>query len=119
MKFLLDANVAKSVTHQLRALGFDVEHVVELGRGTAHDEEVLALAMKDGRVIITHDRDFGNLIRFPLSQHCGVIFLRLKNQQPSNVWLHMRAYLAVHADIDLTSRLVIIREGRVRIIAQK
>lgn len=114
MKFLLDENVAQSVGRGLRGVGFTSFHILDIGLVGATDDEVFAFARKKKLTIITHDKDFSNLIHFPLQKHYGVIVLRLSNQKPLNVSFHLRKFLAAHKNIK--SKLVILSEGGVRII---
>lgn len=79
MKFLVDANSnsdARIVAH-LRAAGHDVTRVGTDYPADLPDTEILARAQHERRILITDDRDFGELV-FRLRQpHAGVIYLRL------------------------------------------
>ncbi len=61
MRFLADENVSRLVVEQLRAAGFDV---ISIGatRSGASDKDVLGSADSDDRILITEDRDFGELV---------------------------------------------------------
>ncbi len=61
MRFLADENVSRYVVEQLRAAGFDVA-AIGLTNPGASDTDVLATARREGRVLITEDRDFGELV---------------------------------------------------------
>lgn len=62
---------------QLRSLGYDVTRVGTDYPAAMKDIDILALAHRERRVLITDDRDFGELV-FRLRQpHAGVIYLRL------------------------------------------
>ena len=77
MRLLADECVPAPIVRRLRADGLDVEHVAEDGAGT-QDPDVLARAGRGGRLLLTEDRDFGQLVylqRAPASP--GVIYLRL------------------------------------------
>jgi predicted nuclease of predicted toxin-antitoxin system len=77
MKFLLDQSTDARLIPHLRALGHDATRIAADYPAGLPDEEVLAIAHREGRVLITDDRDFGELI-FRLKQpHAGVIYLRL------------------------------------------
>lgn len=58
---LTDENIDPDVVAGLRRLGFDVLDVVESGRAGVGDVELLRWAVSQGRVIVTHDADFGTL----------------------------------------------------------
>ena len=74
-KFLLDADMPRSSAEAIRSQGFDVEDVRDLGMRYAKDQEIMDYALETGRVVITRDLDYGEILRYP--QHPGAIILRL------------------------------------------
>ena len=114
MKFLLDENISQSVAEGLREAGFRIYHILDFDLGGATDEGILVFAKKKKLTIITHDKDFGNLIRFPTQNHYGVIILRFRNQKPQNLLLFLLRFLSDYKDFK--SKLVILREDAFRII---
>ena len=72
MKFLLDQDVYASTWRFLTGKGHDVVPVGQLGLSRAADEELLHLARKLGRILVTRDRDYGNLV-FVKGSGAGVI----------------------------------------------
>ena len=74
-KFLMDADMPRSSAIAVRSLGFDVEDVRDLGMRYAKDQEIIDYARDVGRVVITRDLDYGEILRYP--QHPGAIILRL------------------------------------------
>lgn len=79
-KFLLNANISPETASFLRNLGFDVKCLLEENLGTITDEEVVSLAKKEGRIIITFDLDFGQIYHLREQGKVGIIVLRLKDQ---------------------------------------
>jgi predicted nuclease of predicted toxin-antitoxin system len=78
MKILADENVEREIIEALRGAGFDVLSVRESYTGIP-DDEVLQVAEKENAVILTNDKDFGELIfRYSLKSR-GVILLRLSS----------------------------------------
>ncbi len=76
MKFLLDQNAETRVLLFLASQGHDAKRVgVDYPPGIP-DEEVLARAYSEQRILITNDRDFGELIFRQKLPHAGVIYLR-------------------------------------------
>jgi len=61
MRFLADENVSNLVIDRLRARGFEVTSIGETQSG-APDRDVLEAANADGCILITEDRDFGELV---------------------------------------------------------
>ncbi len=77
MKFLADEGVDRSIVNCLRRLNFDVYYVIDEIR-SLDDETLLQIAAEEKRILITRDKDFGELV-FRLNQvHCGVVLLRLE-----------------------------------------
>ena len=116
MKFLADENVAPRVITVLRKERFNVLSVYEEQLSGASDEKILGFAKKQKRIILTHDKDFGNLIRQPSQPPCGIILLRLRNQSPKNVINHLIPFLKKIKSEKIKNRLVIFQEGKIRII---
>jgi predicted nuclease of predicted toxin-antitoxin system len=75
MRFLADENFPRRSADLLRSLGHDIETVAALARG-ARDLDVLRMASEGDRVLLTFDRDFGELV-FRLGQPTrGIVFIR-------------------------------------------
>jgi predicted nuclease of predicted toxin-antitoxin system len=82
MKFLLDENVDARLKTHLTEQGDDMTRVgSDYPRGLP-DPDVLSTAQAEGRVLITNDRDFGELVFRPRQAHQGVILLRLGAYAP-------------------------------------
>ena len=62
MKLLVDANLSPRVAASLRDAGQDAVHVYDVGLAHASDEEILAAAEREGRVVVSGDADFGMLL---------------------------------------------------------
>ena len=77
MKLLFDENMPFSFVEFLSGLGHDVKHVVTDYESSAADFDVLGVAIADGRVLVTNDRDFGGLVNVDDLRHSGIIYLRL------------------------------------------
>jgi|SRR5208337_384453 len=76
--YIADECFSGLILRALRDAGFDVIRSADI-RPSASDVEVLALAFSEGRVLLTEDTDFGDLIvRFGLQTH-GVIRLDLRS----------------------------------------
>lgn len=73
---LADENINPEVVAGLRALGCRIETVAELGLAGAADSLILERAVAEGRIVLTHDPDFGRLAVQGASISTGVVFLR-------------------------------------------
>lgn len=59
MKFLIDAQLPRRLANQLSASGYDAIHTLDLPNGNrTPDEEILIVAARDSRIVITKDSDF-------------------------------------------------------------
>lgn len=76
MKLLVDENIHGGIVAWLRAQGHDVAYAAEGQSGDA-DNDLLALAQREGRVLITDDKDFGELVFHRRLSSWGVLLIRL------------------------------------------
>ncbi len=83
-KFLADENVSRSLTNFLRKLGYDIKDIKEERLFGILDEEIIRLAKKEDRIIITHDKEFGNILNNP-TKFTKIIIIRYSDQSPDNV----------------------------------
>ena len=64
MKLFLDENLSPKHASELRTAGHDAVAVLEVGLSGAPDAQVLQFAVANGRVLVTLDADFANVVRF-------------------------------------------------------
>ena len=113
MKFLLDAcTAARTLEDRLTALGHDVRSA----RGKyarASDEALLALAYEEGRVLVTEDNDFGELVYLRGLPHpCVVRLVELRITEKVDA---LRDLLEKHSSALRAGTMVVITRKRVRI----
>ena len=77
IKFLADENIPFPVVEFLRGRGFDVQKATEGGIQGASDDAILQAARKSGRVLLTFDKHFANILVYPPESHFGIIRIRL------------------------------------------
>lgn len=92
---LADENIAPAVVVALRARGCDVAGVAERGLAGRSDREVLRLAVAEGRVVLTHDGDFGTLAVRAGAPLIGIVYLRPGHIDPEEVIRRCDALLAL------------------------
>jgi predicted nuclease of predicted toxin-antitoxin system len=76
-RFLIDESADARVAPYLRGRGHDVALVATDYGPALEDAEVLAISVRDGRILITFDRDFGELVYSQGQPHGGVLYFRL------------------------------------------
>jgi predicted nuclease of predicted toxin-antitoxin system len=76
MRLLVDEGVDKPIVDLLRTTGFDVHYILETHRGI-EDEKVLQIANEEDRILLTQDKDFGEMVFRLRKTHLGIILIRL------------------------------------------
>lgn len=113
MRFLADENVPIPSIRLLRAAGHDVDAVIEDAAGTS-DPDVLERARRHEQVLVTFDRDFGELVyRRGSPVPAGIIYLRLSPADPEEAGRVLVGLLAL-ADLQLEGRFTVVDRDRVR-----
>jgi predicted nuclease of predicted toxin-antitoxin system len=107
MRFLLDENADIRIVGYLRGLGHDVTTMTNYG---APDEDVIALAHAEHRILITNDRDFGELVIRQHQLHSGVILFRLRSVTLAAKIAALDRVLNEHAE-GLSQFLVVTEHG--------
>ncbi len=74
IKILADENIPIKVIESLENNNFDVKRAPK----GADDNEIADIANSENRIIITFDRDFGNILLFPPQQYSGIVFIRIR-----------------------------------------
>ena len=74
LKLYLDENVPDKVTELLKKEGFDIKRA----SFRSDDEEIAKEAKSEGRIILSFDRHFGNILLFPPEKHSGIVFIRIR-----------------------------------------
>ena len=113
MRLLLDTNVDLSVVPALAAAGHDVRSVVHEMGGDALDSDIIAFAERASRIIVTHDRDFGDLAVHHEQPHAGIVYLRLRTGDASMIARRITAVL--HQFESEFPVLLVVSESNVRV----
>jgi len=79
VKFLADVNVEKEIIDLIREMGYNILWIAE-SNPTMRDNEVLDLANKEKRILITNDKDFGELVFWQKKLTVSIILFRVKGQ---------------------------------------
>lgn len=108
MKFAADVNVTQKVIKLLRQNGHNVVDIKKQDPQTS-DTNIIKLASKEKRIILTHDKDFEVLTKFPKYQ-VGTIVIRLKKQTALHHWGKLRILLNKKTAEELENSLTIVTE---------
>ncbi len=112
MRFLVDECTGPGVAAWLRQQSYDVFSVFDQARG-ADDDTLIQRALSESRVLITNDKDFGEMVYRERRLHRGVIFLRLADERTAVKIAVLQALLENHA-ARLPDNFVVVTENRVR-----
>ncbi len=113
MRFFADENIPGSILQWLRDQGYDVESASEIQQG-ALDEHWLSLAETQQRLILTSDKDFGELIYRERLTSFGVILLRMSNL-PVSQWVTRIQEAWAIVEANPLRRFIVISPKRVRV----
>ncbi|MFN8637240.1 MAG: DUF5615 family PIN-like protein [Chloroflexota bacterium] len=113
-RFLIDESADARIAPYLRSHGHDVALVATDYAPALEDSEILAIALRDQRILITFDRDFGELVFSHGHPHGGVLYFRL-GRIDLHVELERLDYVLANFADRLDHFLTITRRGvRVR-----
>ena len=105
-KFLVDENIPSAIAHFLRNKGFGVKEVKEAGIHGISDAEIMDLARREDRVLLTFDKHFSNILLYPLHYHNGMIRIRV----------HLPLLSDIIQALDLSCRSLISRPSEERLL---
>ena len=113
MRLIIDECTGPALACWLREQGHDVVYVGDEAFGMK-DAEIIARAASDMRILITNDRDFGDMIFQSHVPHAGVLLLRLRNERPSSKIAVLDRVLKGYGD-SLAENFVVATEHLVRL----
>ena len=113
MNFLADEGVDDPIVSRLRQDGHSVSYIAELAPGI-EDDEVLRRANEAGALLMTADKDFGELVYRQRRVHAGVVLLRLGGLSPAEKAETVANVLRDHGP-ELTGAFSVVSPGAVRI----
>jgi predicted nuclease of predicted toxin-antitoxin system len=114
MKFLVDESAPARLVTFLASEGHDVTRVASDYPSGLSDEQVLALAVAEQRVVITNDRDFSDVIVHQKHAHAGLIYFRTGYLSIDTRIAYLQKVLQDYRD-DLDQVIVITPGGRIRV----
>jgi predicted nuclease of predicted toxin-antitoxin system len=113
MRILADENFPADAVEALRAEGHDVAWVRTVAPGIK-DSEVVQIAQQESRVIVTFDKDFGELaFRLRLAPNSGIILFRLSPMPPTKLARFM--VNAIKTQTDWYGNFSVVEPDRIRI----
>lgn len=115
-KFVIDEDMPRSLGPRLRKHAYDVKDVRDHGLRGAPDEAIFGFAQREKAAILTADRGFGNILRFPLGSHFGIVVARFPNEMPvAEITRQLEERLGELCEDDFLGNVVVIEPGQVRV----
>ncbi len=108
MKIIADENVFEPIIDFLKDEGHEVINVRTNGLPGMSDDKIYSLAVAQQLVIITMDKDFSRMIRFPPERCGGIIVVKLYRMTVKRVTDLFKRYFRTFEPAKITRKLVII-----------
>jgi predicted nuclease of predicted toxin-antitoxin system len=114
VKFIADVNVEKPLIDYLNEIGYDVTWVADYDCEML-DKDLLRLSKRERRILLTNDKDFGELIYLQKSISAGVILFRVRGQRVEEKKRLIKKLIDQHGN-KLSRHFIVITEKKIRII---
>jgi predicted nuclease of predicted toxin-antitoxin system len=114
LKFITDVNIEKPIVDYLLESGFDIKWVADYNC-ELRDADLLSLANREHRILITNDKDFGELVFLQQKVSTGIILLRVKGQNTGDKVALIKKLLRHHQD-KLAKHFTVVTMNKIRII---
>jgi len=114
MRFLANVGISRSTVQTLRDSGHDVLHLPEQGLQRLPDREILKRGIDKGRVILTFDLDFADLLALGVQKSPSVIIFRLRNETPMSVNPRLMEVLSERQAELESGALIMVEDSRYR-----
>ena len=111
-KLYLDQMLRLEVAQALKDEGHDVLRASEVGQARADDYQILQKAIVENRILVTLDEHFGDWVILPLSEHSGVIRLKINPTTSKNAIKLLLPFIRLHSSDQFRNYLVILSPKR-------
>jgi len=115
MKFLLDMPVSPLLLHVLQSYGHEGVHAYQIGKDRASDREVLEIARRESRIVITADLDFPRLLALSLAEGPGLVLFRGGNYSDSEMCDLLERLLKTVRPEVMERSVCVVDKSRIRI----
>lgn len=113
LRFLVDVGVGKKTEKWLQEHGYDTQTVRDINPRMS-DREILQLAASEARIVVTMDKDFGELVHNSDLPHRGVLLLRLE-EAPSDKRAKIVEKILTQYSDKILNRFSVYKDGKLRI----
>jgi predicted nuclease of predicted toxin-antitoxin system len=113
VKFLIDESTDARLVDYFISAGHDAAFIAHSHGSGLPDQDVLAIAYSEGRVLVTDDRDFGDLVFRQQKSHVGVLYFRLSTSVLADRIARLDAVIREHGDE--LGQFIVVEDHRTRI----
>ncbi len=117
IKFLADVNVEKAIVDYLTQNGYDIKWIPDYNCEIP-DEDLLDLANAERRVLITNDKDFGEITFLQKKLSAGTILIRIKGQKTEDKIKLFKKLMQNYSD-KLLNHFTVITKKKIRFISME
>jgi predicted nuclease of predicted toxin-antitoxin system len=115
LKFLIDENMPRSTAKALEKIGYKTMDVRDYKLSGKSDERIFEFAQHEKAVILTADRGFGNILRFPLGKHNGIVIANFPNEMSTTEMnSHLIRQIQSFSEDQIGGSLVVIDSKKIR-----
>jgi predicted nuclease of predicted toxin-antitoxin system len=115
LKFLADENIFPNVITFLRKLGHEFKGIQEYDLTHATDENIIDIATKEKRTILTFDKHFGDILRYPPQNSAGIILIRIHPPLLDDIYYSLNNLFDKYHSRSFEGRLIILSKSGYRI----
>ena len=115
MRFLADMGISPQSVAFLQGLGYDAVHLHAQGLDHLEDWAILGRAQEEGRILLTHDLDFGELIAASGARLPSIVVFRLRNMRPERVNRYLESIVSEHRELLAQGAIISVTEGQIRV----
>ena len=117
MRFLADESCDFGVVRALRAVGYDVAALTEITTRSL-DDEVIAQSYDENRILLTEDKDFGQLVFASRADSAGVILIRFPGNARQSLQATIVNLIQERGD-EIRNAFVVAQPGHIRVRRSK
>ncbi|MFN3396354.1 MAG: DUF5615 family PIN-like protein [Thermodesulfovibrionales bacterium] len=115
MRIFANENLFEPIIDYLKSIGYDVLSIRDAGLSGISDDEVYEMACKGKYTIITMDKDFSRMFRFPPEKCGGIIVVKIYKRSVNETLLIFKKFFESIQEKDILNNLVIITPEGLRI----
>lgn len=114
LRFLADVNIEKPIVDELKRMGHNIIWIADLDR-YLDDMNIFKIARKEHRILLTNDKDFGEIVFRQKLVPTGIVLFRIKGQDVREKVKLLKKLLTAHSD-KIVNHFVVVAKEKFRFI---